>query len=56
MEALVSYGIMRLAACIYDLRELGYGIETEIKKDQAGHGYARYKLVYDANGRQVSRA
>jgi hypothetical protein len=56
MEALVSYGIMRLAACIYDLREKGYGILTDIKNDEAGHKYARYKLVYDANGREVRRA
>jgi hypothetical protein len=56
MEALVSYGIPRLAACIYDLREAGYGIYTHRKRDGAGHIYARYELVYDNNGRPMARA
>lgn len=53
MEALVSYGIMRLAADIHRLRERGYGIETEIKRDEAGHKYARYIYLYDERGRSV---
>ena len=56
MEALVSYGIYRLAARIYDLRELGVGINTDMKRDEAGHPYARYTLEYGADGKPVHRA
>ena len=42
MEALITYGIMRLAARIYDLRLDGVPITTYIKKDEGGHRYARY--------------
>jgi hypothetical protein len=56
MEALVSYGIYRLSAAIYDLREDGYGIETLYKTDEAGHRYARYNYVYDQTGYPVRRA
>lgn len=31
-EALVSYGIMRLAARVHELREAGYTIETRTRK------------------------
>jgi hypothetical protein len=44
MEALVSYGIARLAAAIYDIREAGISINMEIHKDGADHPYARYSL------------
>jgi hypothetical protein len=50
MEALVSYGIYRLADVVYQLRESGWGIDTEIKQDEAGHKYARYTLIYDDTG------
>lgn len=53
MEALVSYGISRLAPAIWELREIGYGIETKMKTDEMGHKYARYYIEYDQNG--VSR-
>lgn len=46
MEALVSYGITRLAAVVFELREAGWGVETVMKRDTAGHKYARYSLVY----------
>jgi hypothetical protein len=46
IEALVTYGIPRLAARIFELREAGYGIVTKMKRDEAGHTYARYRLVY----------
>lgn len=42
MQALVTYGIYRLAARIHDLRNEGWPIETEMKQDEAGHKYARY--------------
>jgi hypothetical protein len=45
MEALASYGCMRLAARIHDLREAGCRISTEMHKDHAGHPYARYSLI-----------
>lgn len=45
MEALISYGNSRLAATIYDLRAMGFTIQTDIRKDEAGHKYARYTLI-----------
>jgi hypothetical protein len=53
MEALVSYGISRLAADIHRLREEGHGIYTKYKRDEAGHKYARYIYVYDKTGKHV---
>jgi len=44
-EALVTYGCMRLAARIGDLKNHGHKIETEIKTDQLGGRYARYWLL-----------
>jgi hypothetical protein len=46
MEALVSYGITRLADNIYRLRNEGYNIGTVMSQDEAGHKYARYHLSY----------
>jgi hypothetical protein len=45
IEAHVSYGDMRLAARIFDLREVGYDIITTMKKCEGGHKYARYSLA-----------
>jgi len=45
MEALATYGIMRLAPAIHDLRAAGYNIKTEIRQDAKGHRYARYELA-----------
>lgn len=45
MEALTSYGNMRLAAAIHDLRKVGYDINTTMKHDEGGHSYARYSLA-----------
>jgi hypothetical protein len=44
MEALVTYGISRLAACIYELRKAGYVVDTQIKQDEQGHRYSNYTL------------
>lgn len=44
-EALLVYGIARLASRIDELRKDGYQIETMMKKDEKGKRYARYKLV-----------
>lgn len=45
MEALVSYGISRLAATIYEIRRAGHGVVAKIKTDQAGHRYTKYSLA-----------
>lgn len=44
MEALMGYGCMRLAARIHELRNAGFNIQTMMKRDEAGHAYARYFL------------
>jgi glutamate synthase domain-containing protein 2 len=44
-EALIVYGISRLAASIYDIRNVGYEVDTEVKHDAQNHKYARYTLV-----------
>ena len=46
-EAIKEYGVTRLSAVIYDLRDEGYDIETEKKtKNRFGNSvtYAIYKL------------
>lgn len=45
VEALISYGVMRLASRIHELRQAGYHIITIMKRDEAGQAYARYSLV-----------
>lgn len=44
LEAFSTYGTMRLAAQIHDLREAGVNIETVMKQDEEGQEYARYYL------------
>jgi len=44
-EALIVYGISRLAACIYDIRKVGYDVHCEMRQDAQGHKYANYSLV-----------
>lgn len=47
-EAFEKYGITRLAACIFDLREKGYDIDTVMVETTTRFGesckYARYVL------------
>ena len=43
LEALTRYGIMRLAARIFDLEAEGYNIKTTIKKHD-GRRYASYSM------------
>jgi hypothetical protein len=46
MEALIVYGISRLASCIHEIRrKAGYNVECVINQDDAGHKYARYSLA-----------
>lgn len=47
-EALVWAGSFRLAARIKELRDAGYNIQTEMKADENGKRYARYRLVSEA--------
>lgn len=42
MEAMVSYGITRLAACIHDIRKAGFNVVSDYRHDATGHGYTRY--------------
>jgi hypothetical protein len=44
LEAFSTYGTMRLAAQIHDLREAGLVVETVMKTDEEGKEYARYYL------------
>ena len=43
--AMQHYGVMRLAAVVYRLRNSGYKIKTIMKKDARGIEYAEYRLV-----------
>ena len=45
LEALASYGIMRLSARIDELRKSGHDINTDRETSGAGKTYARYRLV-----------
>lgn len=44
-QALIVYGISRLAPCIYEIRSVGYDVITEMKEDAQGHKYASYRLA-----------
>lgn len=48
LEAMNEYGIMRLGARIWDLRDLGYDIETQTRQSINRYGvktsYANYVL------------
>lgn len=43
-EALLVYGIARLASRIDELRKEGWNIETIMKRDDKGKRYARYRM------------
>lgn len=45
LEALGVYGIFRLAARIWELRQIGKQITTIYMKDENGKPYARYVLA-----------
>lgn len=47
LVALTTFGTMRLAAHIFDLRKAGFEIETRMKEDEAGNEYASYTLISD---------
>lgn len=49
LEAMQEYGIMRLGARIYDLKKMGYIIDSSMETGKNRHGesisYARYSLL-----------
>jgi hypothetical protein len=45
MEAIITYGITRLAARVHELRRIGLAVHTELKRDAEGKPYARYTLT-----------
>lgn len=45
LEAQTVYGVFRLAASIYEIRQAGYRINAQNKQDEAGHKYARYSMA-----------
>jgi len=48
LEALKLYGVLRLGGRIYDLRNKGWGINTEIIHQSRRH-YAKYSLESGSN-------
>jgi hypothetical protein len=44
-ESMLVYGIYRLSDVINKLRNKGYDIETEVKRDEVGRRYSSYKLA-----------
>jgi hypothetical protein len=49
MEALNTYGLPKVAKQIHELRQAGYDISSDLRHDEAGHRYARYRLPKGAN-------
>ena len=49
LEAMQEYGIMRLGARIYDLKKMGYSINSSMETGKNRYGesisYARYSLL-----------
>ena len=45
MEALITYGITRLAARIHELRTAGFEIATQMKRDENKKPYATYLIT-----------
>ena len=43
-EAMLVYHIARLSDCIFKLRNAGYDIKTDIRRDEVGAKYASYAL------------
>jgi hypothetical protein len=45
MEAMITYGITRLAARIHELRQAGFDIATQMKRDETKKPYATYLIT-----------
>tara|TARA_R100000963_G_C4567668_1_gene53855 strand:- start:37 stop:306 length:270 start_codon:yes stop_codon:yes gene_type:complete len=53
IDALEKYGCFRLAAVVYNLKEDGYDVNTDIVNNKlSGKKYARYSLNSDTKGRK----
>lgn len=48
LDALASVGSFRLGARIWELKSLGYDIETELARMPSGKRVARYRLIEKA--------
>ena len=53
LEALQSYGTIRLGAYIHELRKAGYNIRTNIIRTFSGKTYAEYVMITDNNKEAV---
>ena len=49
LDALEQYGIFRLSAIIFNLKQEGYNIKTTMVKNKYGKKFASYKLVREEN-------
>ena len=54
MEAIREYGIMRLGARIFDLKRLGYPIETKIVTGKNRYGETTHWAVYKLKEGNIS--
>jgi len=45
MESVQMYGIYRLSARIYNLRQLGYNIVSHRMRTAEGKNFAKYQLI-----------
>ena len=45
LEAMGLFGVYRLAARIFELRNQGHNIVTDVKADGTGRTYSRYSLA-----------
>lgn len=48
LECSMVYRIKRLSDCIFKIRKAGYEVVTDIRKDEGGAKYARYRLASKA--------
>jgi hypothetical protein len=49
LEAMGVYRIFRLASRVSELRQQGYDIVTDMKRDETGKTYASYRYANDAD-------
>lgn len=45
LQAIAAYGTARIAPAVYDLRKVGFKVNTVSKVDAAGHKYTSYSLA-----------
>jgi hypothetical protein len=44
-ESMLVYGVYRLSDVVFKLRNAGYDILCNVKRDEVGRRYSQYKLV-----------